>query len=29
LSNNKAAHLPHAPALFVTLEKIARRDFPS
>lgn len=29
LSNNKAAHLAHAPALFVTLEKIARRDFPS
>ena len=29
LSNNKAAHLPHAPALFVTLEKIVRRDFPS
>ncbi|MGD0350637.1 MAG: phosphopantothenoylcysteine decarboxylase [Verrucomicrobiota bacterium] len=26
LSDNKAAHLPHAPALFVTLEKIARRD---
>jgi len=29
LSNHKAAHLPNAPALFVTLEKIARRDFPS
>jgi len=29
LRNNKAAHLPHAPALFVTLEKIVRRDFPS
>jgi len=29
LSNNKAAHLAHAPALFVTLEKIVRRDFPS
>ena len=29
LNNNKAAHLPNAPALFVTLEKIARRDFPS
>jgi phosphopantothenoylcysteine synthetase/decarboxylase len=29
LSNHKAAHLPHAPALFVTLEKIVRRDFPS
>jgi phosphopantothenoylcysteine decarboxylase/phosphopantothenate--cysteine ligase len=29
LSNHKAAHLPHAPALFVTLEKFVRRDFPS
>ncbi len=29
LSNHKAAHLAHAPALFVTLEKIVRRDFPS
>jgi len=29
LSNHKAAHLAHAPVLFVTLEKIARRDFPS
>ncbi|MGD0251378.1 MAG: phosphopantothenoylcysteine decarboxylase [Verrucomicrobiota bacterium] len=29
LSNNKAAHLAHAPALFVTLEKIVRRDFSS
>jgi phosphopantothenoylcysteine decarboxylase/phosphopantothenate--cysteine ligase len=29
LSNNKAAHLAHAPVLFVTLEKIVRRDFPS
>ncbi|MGA3284630.1 MAG: phosphopantothenoylcysteine decarboxylase [Verrucomicrobiota bacterium] len=29
LSNNKVAHLPHAPTLFVTLEKIARRDSPS
>lgn len=24
LSNNKAAHLPHAPALFLTLEKIVQ-----
>jgi phosphopantothenoylcysteine decarboxylase/phosphopantothenate--cysteine ligase len=29
LNNGKVAHLPHAPALFVTLEKIARRDLPS
>ena len=29
LSNRKAAHLPQAPALFVTLEKIAHRDFPA
>jgi len=29
LGNNKAAHLPHAPALFVTLEKLSRRDFPA
>ena len=28
LSNHKAAHMPQAPALFVTLEKIAHRDFP-
>ena len=28
LSNHKAAHLPQAPALFVTLEKIAHHDFP-
>jgi phosphopantothenoylcysteine decarboxylase/phosphopantothenate--cysteine ligase len=29
LSNHKVAHLPNAPALFVTLEKIVRQDFPS
>jgi phosphopantothenoylcysteine decarboxylase/phosphopantothenate--cysteine ligase len=29
LSNNEGAHLPHAPALFVALEKIARRDLSS
>jgi len=29
LSNNKAAHVANAPGLFVTLEKIVRRDFPS
>ena len=29
LSSHKAAHLAQAPALFVTLEKIVRRDFPS
>jgi phosphopantothenoylcysteine decarboxylase/phosphopantothenate--cysteine ligase len=28
LSNHKAAHMPQAPALFVTLEKIAHREFP-
>jgi len=28
LSNHKVAHLPQAPALFVTLEKIAHREFP-
>jgi phosphopantothenoylcysteine synthetase/decarboxylase len=29
LSNNKAAHVVQSPALFVTLEKIVRRDFPA
>ncbi len=29
LSNNKAAHVAQSPALFVTLEKIVRRDFPA
>jgi phosphopantothenoylcysteine decarboxylase/phosphopantothenate--cysteine ligase len=29
LSNHKVAHLPNAPALFMTLEKIVRCGFPS
>jgi len=28
LSNHKVAHMPRAPALFVTLEKIGHREFP-